>query len=234
MSTSIAAAIRRLDPPPVILILFGCIGLLTIGGAYDALIRDTLVVDLQGELLDGFSVPPLFSGGLLLGVSAYSVLLATGPDAGVAPRWAWGVFSVLFLEAAADETATIHERLGEALNVEWLVLYTPLFLVAGALWVIVLRGLRDRPERALWLGGAACWVVAQMLEAYAYGGTEVGRPGTGVFSALEELLEMTGSLLLLWTVLSLHRRARKPLGADAIGRAERLAEPAETRSTGRA
>jgi hypothetical protein len=48
--------------------------------------------------------------------------------------------------------------------------------------------------------------MAQMLEVYAYGGSDEGRPGAGVTGAVEELLEMTGSLFLLWTVLSLYRR----------------------------
>jgi hypothetical protein len=208
-------------PPRPIVLLMGGIVLFAILGAYDALIEDTHSIDLQAELAQGFTLPPLFSGLLLLGVSAYCVLLAMRADTDVAPRWVWGLFSLLFLEAALDEAASIHEGLGDAAGIDWMVLYVPLFLVAGVLWIKVLRGLEGRPERIVWLAAAAAWVVSQMLEAYAYGGVDdgSGRPGTGLFGAIEELLEMTGSLLLLWTVYSLYMRIHvKPPPAKTLPR----------------
>jgi hypothetical protein len=212
--------------PTAIAVLAACIVVLGTLGAYDALVADTHAIDLQGELDQGFTLPAPFSGALLLGVAAFCLLLAAGPDTGVAPRWAWGAFSLLFVEAGIDEAASIHESLGDAAGIDWMVLYTPLIAVAGVLWFIVLRGLRDRPERVLWLGAAGAWVFSQMLEAYAYGGTEddAGRPGTGPLSAVEELMEMAGSLLLLWTVLSLYRWSRERERREPAERSARSAE----------
>jgi hypothetical protein len=193
------------EPPRAVRVLAGCIVVMGILGGYDALVADTHALDLQAELAQGFTLPAPFSGALLVGVAAFCVLLSAGPATGVVPRWVWGVFTVLFIEAAADEAASIHETLGNAAGIDWMVLYTPLFIIAGVLWLKVLRGLEGRPERVVWLSAAAAWVFAQMLEVYAYGGTEEARPGTGPLSAVEELMEMTGSLLLLWTVLALYR-----------------------------
>jgi hypothetical protein len=209
--------------PRSIRFLVGCVVLMTLFGAYDALVADTPALDLQAEPKDGLALPAMFSGALLLGVAWLSVELARRPDRAPAARWVWGLFSLLFLEAAVDETVTIHERLGESTGVDWLVLYSPLFAAAGILWVTVLRALEGSPERRLWLGGAGAWVLAQTLELYAYGGTEQGRPGAGAFSAAEELLEMTGSLLLLWTLLEVWQRVRPAR--------EPAARPARTRRT---
>ena len=231
MYNSIAVSLtHRPKPPRLILLLAAGIGLLAVLGAYDAIVADTHAIDLQAELAQGFTLPPLFSGALLIGVSAFCVMLAIRGDSDVAPRWVWGLFSLLFLEAAADEGASIHEGLGTAAGIDWMVLYTPLFLIAGVLWLKVLRGLHARPERMIWLGAAAAWVFSQLLEVYAYGGVDddAGRPGAGPLGALEELAEMAGSLLLLWTVLSLYRRlddtrtAAEPAAAN--GAAWRSAE----------
>src|SRR3954468_3131568 len=157
-------------PPRLIVLLALCIGVLGVLGAYDALVADTHAIDLQAELEGGFTLPAPFSGLLLFGVAGYAFLLAGGHGAEVAPRWVWAVFGVLFIEAGLDEMVSIHEKLGNATGIDWMALYMPLFLVAGVLWVKVLRGLAGRPEQRLWLAGAASWVMAQMLEVYAYGG----------------------------------------------------------------
>ena len=132
----------------MIAFLIGCIGLLALGGAYDALIADTHLVDLQAELEDGFYAARAVLGRPAARCRRFSVLLASGRGDAVAPRWIWGVFTVLFLEAATDETVAIHERLGNAAGIDWLVLYTPLFAVAGVLWLKVLRALEGRPGPA--------------------------------------------------------------------------------------
>jgi hypothetical protein len=206
--------------PRSIRFLVGCIVLLAFLGAYDALVSDTAALDLQAEPKDGLALPAMFSGALLFGVARFAFALARGGSARprVAP-WAWAAFSLLFVEAGVDETLTIHERLGEATGIDWLVLYSPLFLLAGFLWVTVARALAGRPERRLWLAGAGAWVLAQTLELYAYGGTETGRPGAGAFGAAEELLEMTGSFFLLWTLYEVWQRARVARGPATPARA---------------
>jgi hypothetical protein len=206
-------------PPRSIVLLVGCIGLLAVGGAYDALIADTQLVDLQAELAQGFTLPALFSGLLLFGVAWFSFRLARGRGDDGVPRWVWGIFVLAFIEAGLDEMVGIHEALGNATGVDWMALYLPLFAIAGVLWLIVLRKLWGRPELLLWVGGAAAWVFAQMLEVYAYGGRpdDNPRPGAGATGAVEEILEMTGSLLLLWTVLALCRRSGEARPPQAEG-----------------
>ncbi len=216
------AALSR-SPRPLF-VLAACVGVLAVLGGYDALVSDFPAFDLQAELRDGLALPALFSGLLLLGAAIFAALLSRGPGRDVAPHGVWLVFPILFLVASVDEMATIHERLGEAAGIDWMVLYSPLVPIAGYLWFTVLRGLRADPLRPLWIAGAAAWGLSQALEAYAYGGSEEGRPGAGAFSAAEELLEMTGSLLLLWTLVVLYRRAREG-GSDQGDRAGRVVYP---------
>jgi hypothetical protein len=95
----------------------------------------------------------------------------------------------------ADELLMIHERLGALADVRWQILYLPIALGGGLLWLSALKRIwMFRSEQLLWLGGAACWVLAQPWEPMT--GT-IGFVGAGI----EEILEMCGSALFLLALL---------------------------------
>lgn len=220
----IRSALAAMPVPPAVYALGAAIAALAVLGAVDAAVVDLETFDLQNELVDGFNIPVLFSGGLLLAASVLAARLALAGEQTVGRVWLWALFALIFLEASIDEVATIHEELGESVDVDWVVLYLPLFALAGYLWLTVLRGLAGRPERLLWVGGAAAWVAAQGFELIAYGGTEEARPGTGVLGAFEELGEMTGTALFVWTLLLILQRRRSP-SPSAVGSARPAASP---------
>jgi hypothetical protein len=124
-----------------------------------------------------------------------------------------------------DEVFRIHEELDAALDFDWQLLYAPIFAVALAGWLGLERTLRgERSLHGLWLAGAACWGVAQLLEAFQWDG--VVRPGSidgeqlsgaALESAVsepaylakmlpEELLEMGGSLMFAFVLATLAER----------------------------
>lgn len=95
-------------------------------------------------------------------------------------------------------------------------LYAPILALALAGWLGVERLLRsERPAHALWIGGAACWLVAQVLEAFQWDGRvrpgsihgkgltgpelerQLSEPSYLLKMLPEELLEMCGSLFAL-------------------------------------
>jgi hypothetical protein len=148
---------------------------------------------------------------VLAGVTA-SVALDRYRD-GRSP-WVFVGLALIFLEASADEMFEIHERIGNALPGDWEVLYIPVFVLTGLLWLAVYRELAGRPEQTLWLAAAVCFVGALALEAYAQGGTsESGRPGSGVFGGFEELLEPLGTTLFIWTMLRIRSSAPRARGS---------------------
>lgn len=128
---------------------------------------------------------------------------------------------------ALDETLMIHERLNEALDITWLLLYSPLFLLAGILAVVLLVQLRTRQElipAALLMVGGLCWVVAQVLEKLQFGPGHVPVDGYWTYVFVEETLENLGSSALLLGGLSAVTRLR---AGERGGRTDRSRRPTE-------
>lgn len=162
-------------------------------------------VDLDREL----NLPMLFSA-FLLAANGWLVYLLV--RAGRLKRAVLGL-AVFFVFMAFDEMLKIHETLEKWTGIDWQILYLPLVLAAGIGWLFLwLKG--DWPARLLWTGGAACWVLAQGLEAIQWGGFEGDQRVDGymVMMVAEELLEMAGSSLFLLTLF----RWRWPLGWERI------------------
>ena len=120
---------------------------------------------------------------------------------------------------AINETVMIHERLAESLQMDWQLIYAPLFLAAGLLALTMLTQLRRRGHSApawLFVLGGACWVAAQTLEQLQFGPGHVRVDGYWVYVFVEETLENIGSSLLLLGGLSAVIRARaKPVAGQA-------------------
>jgi hypothetical protein len=184
------------------IVVMGIMGVLhAAGAAPDAF-------DLDAE----YTVPAFFSAILLWIASAMALALAsrrTGLD-----RTLLLVIAAALAFLGCDELFSIHERLDIRTDIDWQVLYVP----AGAAFVLAIWRLtgslgRRGPEARMIFAGLAAWVVAQMLEAAAYGEvlpslidpeTMSKKEINDITHSLpyyamaipEELLEMGGSLLL--------------------------------------
>ena len=176
--------------------LAACIAVFAIAGVVHVFITPIPAFDLEGEvhLRGGISeaivLPALFSGALLFAAAGLAFAAAAHSS-----RFPWMALTVFFVFMGADELLMIHERLGALADVRWQILYLPIALGGGLLWLSALKRIwMFRSERLLWLGGAACWVLAQPWEPMT--GT-IGFVGAGI----EEILEMCGSALFLLALL---------------------------------
>ena len=98
-----------------------------------------------------------------------------------------------------DEAFEFHEELESRLEADWQMLYLPVALAFGAVWLAMLiRKLPAGLSRGLWVAGAASWFVAQTLEQIQWDGDRLVHEWMIV---PEEILEMTGSALWLIALL---------------------------------
>jgi hypothetical protein len=153
------------------------------------------------------TVPAAFSAALLAALGATAVAVAVfRADGG--SRWPWAVFGLVGFMGALDEGAQVHERLESITGVDWQTLYLPVFVLAAAAWVIVLRRLRAvRHAVPLFTAGAAAWVFAQALEFLQWDADDRKVAAYDPMMVAEELLEMVGTLAL-WLAIALVLRAR--------------------------
>lgn len=178
-------------------------------GAVDSLVVEIPVLDPTRELANvPWNIPVLFSAAILIVAGAAAAgCAAAAPDR--RRRLILGAFAVAFTFLAFDETLSIHEALEGEIGNAWLLVYAVPGAIGAGIWLAVLRSLVDRPERWLWLGGTATWVVAQTLDRITYGTFEdESVPGTAALVAAEEILEMIGTALLIWALLAIYVRYR--------------------------
>jgi hypothetical protein len=178
------------------------------------------------------TVPQAYSGTLLLAAAAAAYMAAR---CGAPRRTALLLLAGVLAYMSFDEVFRIHEALDSAVDFDWQALYLPIFVIALVGWLGVERVVRPlAAQRALWIGGAACWLVAQALEVAQWAGhlrpgsidgeglsgaeleRELSSSGYLVKMLPEELLEMCGSLLFALVLAGLAKRY-------AQGRQERAA-----------
>jgi len=168
--------------------LAAAIAVLGVAGVAAGLL-DVHAFDLDRER----NVPAVFSTLLLAGaaglVLAYSSTAHPGrlhhPGIVMAGIVAW---------MSLDEFAAFHEFLERRTRVDWETLYLPVMLVAGAVWVLILRELRVAPRAAVyWVIGASAWFVAQTLEFFEWDAVDRPVRGYAAMMVTEEVLEMVGS-----------------------------------------
>ncbi len=186
----------------LLLVVLGTVVVAGLGLLSEALPEASLmrkVTNLDGEL--GF--PALWSGLLLAANGVLFLLLRR--ELGVWAR----VLGVLLLLLAGDEVVLLHERLELAAGVDWQVLYAPVGLLGLVCVLALARPVwRFRPAAMLSVGaGLACYGLSQLLEAVQWRG-EVQVPGYVYMMIREEVLEMSGSLLVLVGVLLVRDRSR--------------------------
>jgi hypothetical protein len=153
--------------------------------------------------LDGEgTVPAMLSALVLVGAATAAGRVR---ELGRARR-SLAVIAALFAFMALDEVAGLHERLEIWLATDWQLVYVPLALAAVAAWAGCVPALTPTGV-TLWLGGAAAWGVAQVLEAIQWGAGDVL-----VHPRLippEELLEVIGSSLWLLALAARAAAARR-------------------------
>ena len=178
------------------IVVLGMIGILHTTGVIDVPLLD---------LDDEYNVPSVYSA-VLLSCAAAAALLYGAVRVDDGPQmWPAVLLAVLFAFLAADEFGQIHERLETATGVDFMVLYAPLVLICGIAWLLVLRRLWHRVvPRLLFIGGAAAWSVAQLLEDLQWHddiGDGVHADGYNVMMIFEELLELEGSWMFCLALL---------------------------------
>ena len=195
-------AAKVLDPRRVAVVLGVAIAVLATLGAVVAWRPESGLTsfDLDGER----NVPAIFSALLLLACAALVLWL---PRTVVSRPVAFVLSGVLTL-ASLDEATEIHEKLEQRLDVDWQLLYRPVFLAAVVVWSLLVAGLRRSGLGVrLVLASAGCWVASQLLEALQWE-DEGPAPGYTWMMVTEETLEMAGSALLLVALLVVVRAGR--------------------------
>ncbi len=185
---------------------------------------------------DGEGKPPAIFSAALLVTAGAACALVSDTAAERHHRRRWLALAAFLAFMGVDEGVTIHEHLEEWTGIGWIKLYIPLIVVGGAAWLGVLRRMWTlKTERALFIAGAVCWGVAQVLEKIQ--ATDVGRVrGYEVMSTVEEALEASGSALFLLAVVgTLQFIEGPPPAADEAARHRgRLRPPADGASSPRA
>jgi hypothetical protein len=196
------AAANVLDARRVAVVLGLAIAVLATLGAVEAWRPQSALTsfDLDGER----NVPAVFSALLLLACAALVLWLPRT----VVPRPVAFVLSGVLALASLDEATEIHEKLEQRLDVDWQVLYLPVFLAAVVVWSLLVAGLRRNGFGVrLVLASAGCWAASQVLEALQWE-DEGPAPGYTWMMVTEETLEMAGSALLLVALLVVFRADR--------------------------
>ena len=163
--------------------------------------------------LDAEYTLPAFYSGLLLAVAAAMAFMFARDRTG-ADRLPVILIAGALAFLSLDEVLSFHERIDFHTDVDWQVLYLPLGVAfVWALWRVTRFLGRRGAETRLIFAGLVAWVVAQALEAAANSEVfpaliqdekmsraevrELSHSVTYYLMAIpEELLEMTGSLLL--------------------------------------
>jgi hypothetical protein len=138
------------------------------------------------------NVPAFWSGFLL--VAATAAALTTARDDRRGARWPWWALAVLLLAMAGDEVFGLHESLERQTGIDWQLLYLPVMAAGAAAAIAALARLREHPRLAAgFLVSCGAWGLAQVLEALQWDGARKVS-GYGELMALEEILEMAGSI----------------------------------------
>jgi 4-amino-4-deoxy-L-arabinose transferase-like glycosyltransferase len=192
------------------------IWLIGVAHAIDAVSLPIFDLDKEG------TIPQAYTGLLLLAAAAAAYVAAR---CGAPPRRALLILAAVLVYMSFDEVFRIHETLDSELDFDWQVLYLPIVALALVGWLGVQGEIRgSRGARALWIGGAACWLVAQVLEVSQWHGHvrpgsihgeglsgaelehELSRPSYLVKMLPEELLETCGSLMFAFVLARLAQR----------------------------
>lgn len=163
------------------------------------------------------NVPTLFSSALMLIAAFLFYLLSKSPleqKKGSRPFWLGLSFVFTFL--AFDESAKIHEQIGDFtenfvdasgyLYYPWVLSYSILILILGLFYI---RFFWRMPSKLFWsFMGSAAMFLSGAIGFELLGAKESSIQGTdtvlySIFYTIEESLEMFGVIFLIWILLTL-------------------------------
>jgi len=189
-------------PHPLWIAVAAAMGVVVLG-AVGISIGDELTPYSRWNLGKEKTVPTFFSATLLVAGGICAAVAARRSLCGI--RLPWLALGLLLLAMGIDEMGGAHEQLERLTGIDWQVLYAPVVLAAGVVWLLIVRQLKGAP-RLMMVAGAAAWGAAQTLEALQWDGDERAA-GYEPMMLTEELLEMTGSAFFLLAVYTLLREA---------------------------
>ena len=196
--------------PVLIAVFFLCAGALILEALYYCF-PDASIFDLDGE----YNVPSLFES-LLFGIAGLAGFANCRRRA--THFWQWAFIGSVLVYAGIDEYFVFHEQItrqasqalhGAKLHNVWMLIYVP--VLYGAM--VFLKGLWkeikavNAPSAWMMAGALFCWFISfppELLVQWQvlpqrYWKYEIG---------LEELLEMSGAILLFYAFLSIPKSSR--------------------------
>ena len=216
-------------PAGVARVLLGIAGLLVlvhVGGHMLALKWDntlTRVLLLEFSVSAEENVPTFFSTALLL-LSSFLLVVVSAKRRGAVYAARWALLAFIFLILALDEAAGMHEYFNEPFR-DLLGAAGPLYyawVIPGALFTTALfayylpflRHLSSRTGRLILLSGllyVAGAIGVELLGAQYYYSYGVKDFPYSLLTAVEETLEMTGVITLIYTLLDYLRQLPGPV-----------------------
>lgn len=160
------------------------------------------------------NIPTLFSVVLLLISALLFLIIANHHKKLQQSYWPWAGLSAIFLFLSIDEIAVLHERLSGSLHetldtsgvffFAWIIPYGLALVVLGLVYLNFLRQLPSRTRNLLILSGAI--FVTGAIGFEMLGGQHADQYGYktfvySIFYTFEELFEMLGVTLLIYTLL---------------------------------
>src|SRR3954463_343303 len=173
---------------------------------------------MQPFWLDGeHNFPSTFSAALLVCAAVMAVLVAREHPPQTKLRRVFLGLAGLFAFMTLDEFEYFHEHINDHFDFPWQAAYAPILVAAAYLWITAWREMRARTDAAgLWLGAAAAWGVAQVLDLYQTTALDTNDNLTSfkVTVVIEESLEMIGSSLFIFALIVALRSLSRPGAAD--------------------
>ncbi|MBE9180972.1 hypothetical protein IQ268_20645 [Oculatella sp. LEGE 06141] len=161
------------------------------------------------------SIPTWFSSFILFICTLLSGLIAFIKKTKRAPYVAhWTFLSFLFLYISVDEVATVRETIGRAVRTtvattgifyyNWVIVGIPFVLLVGFVYLKFLAHL-PKKIRHLVVASGAIYVLGaigmEMAASYVHSNRGAGTLTYAAITTVEELLEMTGVILLIYALL---------------------------------
>ncbi len=194
------------------LFIFNCIGLFFLDSSSTVLQNLAELFNFDTEK----SIPTLFSV-LLLFFAAALLLLAFFVDGGkINKKWHWFFLSIVFIFLAIDESLQIHERINGYIKTYifqtdgllyyvWVIPYGVLALLLFIFYLKFLWRLPKKTRNLLIISGVIFCIGAVGIEILEGGEASSNGKLTLTYAILysvEELLEMLGVTLLIFTLLN--------------------------------
>jgi hypothetical protein len=175
------------------------------GLAFELEIVSTRSFDLNAEQ----TPPAVISSTLLLWAALLAAAFALADEA---ERTSWWIIAGFLVFLAFDEVSTVHEEFQELTGVKGQVFLIPLVLAAGVAGLRLIGHLAPYPRpRALLVAGGIAWGLGQIVDVFQK------PPDRFMWSVVpEELLELSGSALVAFALITLAREIRPTAGDPVV------------------